>query len=183
VIELYVDGQFSFTVGGLSGYNLWRSTDGAAFASGADLASQVWENEFVYIFNSGRVSGFDAIFGTSGDFANRMFYNNVITTGNDGFQIRETSTGNILDQVWKADSTNVYTYSYMYRKDGTGPNVGGGYNAADWIFGGNNLLGDGTLALTPAQQDAAIPFGTYQVPEPATLVLLGVGSVLLRKRK
>ena len=88
----------------------------------------------------------------------------------------------MIDQVWTEDTTDTYADSYMYRKDSTGPD--GAWVSANWTIPGNLEL-DG---LDAAGHTAAIPFGTYAIPEPSTILLMGLTGLaafaaLRRKKK
>ncbi len=150
-IELYVEGTVD-----LSTWTLYRSSNGGAFSQVGTLSGS-YTDAFVYLIGSGNngVNQFDAVFGTSGDFANRALISNQINgNGNDGFQIRD---GNdvVIDQVWQQDPTDIYRDSYMYRNDCTGPD--GGWNPSNWTIPGNGVL-DG---LDAAGHAANVPFGTW----------------------
>lgn len=148
-IELYVSGTED-----LGDYDLYRSTNGAAFAKALDLSGS-YTDEFVYL--AGSQAEFEAVFGTSGDFANLSVNGSAVSgNGNDGFQLVEAATTNVVDQVWTNDATNRYTDSYMYRNNGTGPD--GGWVEANWTIPGNDVL-DG---LDASGIGAAVPFGTYE---------------------
>jgi len=171
-IELYIDGTED-----LSNYTLERSANGGAFGSSSAL-SGVFTNEFVYLIGTGdSLANFEAMFGTAGDFANTQVVGNVTGNGDDGFRIVDGDS-NVVDQVWTEDTNDSYRDSWIYRNDFTGPD--GGWIEANWTFGGNGAL-DG---LSAEDQAAAVPFGTYQLPAPGALALLGLaGFVGARRRR
>lgn len=172
-IELYVQGTED-----LSGYSLQRSANGAAFNTSFDL-SGIYTDEFVYLVGTGNsgISQFESVFGTAGDFANVIGNSTVSGNGNDAFRLLDDSDV-VVDQVWQEDATYVYQDSYMYRKNGTGPDSG--WESSNWMMAGNSIL-DG---LNEAAHEAAIPFGTYAVPEPLTIsFVLLFGTTLLVSRR
>jgi len=172
-IELYIVGTED-----LSAYTLERSSNGGAFATSTAL-SGTYSNTFVYLVgssNSGEAQ-FDAVFGTTGIYANRALVASVVNgNGNDGFRILDGSS-TVVDQVWTTDNTDVYLDSYMYRVNGTGPD--GGWVVGNWTIPGNAALD----TLDAAGHAAAIPFGTFVIPEPASLALLGLGGLAMLCRR
>lgn len=171
-IELYIDGTED-----LSNYSLERSSNGNPFASVLALSGS-YTDEFVYIVGTGNngEAAFDSVFGNAGDFANRILSSQANGNGDEGFRILDAALA-VVDQVWTEDTTDVYADSYLYRIDGTGPD--GGWVPGNWTMPGNAAL-DG---LDEAGHTAAIPFGTYQIPEPATLALLAIGGLALIRRR
>ena len=86
----------------------------------------------------------------------------------------------IVDEAYtNTTSDSVYTDSYMYRIDGTGPDSS--YNAANWTFGGNNLLDDPNN--TEEQIGALVPLGTFVVPEPSAIGFIGLASLMTLARR
>lgn len=171
-VELYVNGTVD-----LAGLTILKSTNGTSWGSPLAL-SGVYTNEFVYLVGTanGGEAQFNAVFGNSGDFANRILSSIINGNGNDGFRMIDSSA-NVIDEVWTQNATFVYQDSWLYRKDATGPD--GGWIAANWTFGGNGAL-DG---LDAAQHAAAIPFGTFKVPSPASFALLGLGGLIAARRR
>lgn len=174
-IELYITGTED-----LSNYTIERSANGGVFGSSSAL-SGVFTDQFVYLMTSGNEASFDSVFGSSGDFANRVFVGNATGNGDDAFRILDGAL-NVVDQVWTEDTNDSYRDSYWYRLSGTGPD--GGWNPTNWITPGNDAL-DG---LDEAGLAAAIPFGTYNpaggvVPAPAALAMIGVAGLAGRRRR
>ena len=137
-------------------------------------------NTYFYVTNS--TANMTTVFGSG----LKMHQNGGITpTGNDSGRIQLKSDSSIVDEAYtNTSSSSVYQDSYMYRKDFTGPDST--YNAANWNFGGNNLLDSPNN--TASQIGALVPFGTFQltpVPEPTTIVMFGVAMAGLgfRRRK
>ncbi len=180
-IELYIDGTED-----LSSYTLERSSNGGTFGSSFAL-SGIYTDTFVYLIGTGNggVAAFDNVFGTTGIFANRITSGNVNGNGNDGFRLLSGAVvvdtfGNPADVSASADYSAPWAYqdSFAYRVDDTGPD--GGFVLANWSFEGNGALN----GLSAAQHNAAVPFGTYAIPEPTSLSLLGLGAMgLIRRRK
>lgn len=154
-IELFISGTED-----LGNYQIWRSLNGAAFGSGTGAISAlsgVYSNTFVYLVKTEHAGSFIDVFGDSGIFANKLHLGIIGGNGNDGFQIRDTATLSVIDQVWMEDASDSYRDSYWYRKHGTGPD--GGWIPASWETPGNDAL-DG---LDEAGLRAAVPFGTYAI--------------------
>ena len=83
----------------------------------------------------------------------------------------------MIDQFGDGGVIDLYRDSWAYRVIQTGPD--GGYVPAHWDFGGTDSL----VGLTAAQIAAAVPFGTYAVPEPSALVLLSCAVLGLVRRR
>lgn len=173
-IELYVDGTVDFT-----GFDLFRSSNGGTFmgAGGMDALGTITDS-FVYLVgNSSGLTSFQTVFGMSGDFANTFILGGVSFNGDDGFQIVDAGS-TVLDQVWKEDTTDSYRDSYLYRINGTGPE-GAVWTPGNWMIPGNDTLED----MNAQQTEAAVPFGTYQVPSPGALSLLTIGGLVATRRR
>jgi hypothetical protein len=176
-IELYVTGTED-----LSNYSLWRSSNGGSFAASTATLSGSFSDTFVYLIGSsnGGEAAFDSVFGTTGIFANRAYTGTQVNgNGDDGFQIRNLAGDTVIDQVWTEDTSDSYKDSYWYRNDNTGPDAA--WVVANWTGGGNGAL-DG---LDATAHEANVPFGTYQIPipEPSSLALLGLGGLLVARRR
>ena len=147
-IEVYVQGTVD-----LSDYTIQRyantNTDGTPIQ-----LSGTYTDAFVYVVNG--TDAFAETFGTAGDFSNVISSGTVSGNGNDAFTLE--LGGTIVDQVGGVigDNTSIYTDSYLYRQDGTGPD--GDWVAANWTIPGNDAL-DG---LSYAEIGAIVPFGSYQ---------------------
>ena len=154
-IELFITGTED-----LGNYEIWRSLNGAPFGSGTGAKSAlsgIFSNTFVYLVKTDHAGAFVDVFGDEGIFANVIHLGIVGGNGNDGFQIRDTATSSVIDQVWTEDATDSYRDSYWYRRHGTGPD--GGWITSSWETPGNDAL-DG---LDEAGLRAAVPFGTYSI--------------------
>lgn len=163
-IELYVEGTVD-----LSTLKIVRGSNNNTFGSGSNdevTLSGTFTDQFVYLVGSGDTSDFQTIFGTSGDFANIILDNSLISgNGNDGFQLRRVSDDGVIDQVDNdQDDTNIYADSFMYRNDCTGPD-GANFVTANWEIPGNGeLVGDSASEIA-----AAVPFGTWSLASCAVI--------------
>lgn len=154
-IELFIAGTED-----LGNYEIWRSLNGAPFGTGSGAVSPlfgIYSNTFVYLVKTDHAGAFVDVFGDEGIFANKIHLGIIGGNGNDGFQIRDTATLSVIDQVWLEDASDSYRDSYWYRKHGTGPD--GGWIPSSWETPGNDAL-DG---LDEAGLQASVPFGTYAI--------------------
>lgn len=147
VIELYVVGTAD-----LSNYTMERSSNGDPFDISFSL-SGTYTDQFVYLIGTGHAPEFEAIFGTTGDYANVIESGTVSGNGDDGFRI--LLNGTVIDQVWTEDTGDSYRDGYWYRNNETGPDAG--WDPNNWTASGNDAL-DG---LDEAGIRANTPFGTY----------------------
>ena len=174
-VEMYIDGTVD-----LSAYTLQRSSNGSNNFSTNLTLSGTYTDSFVYVANS---STFSTVFGSSGDFANLITNGNITPTGNDAFRLVDEATKTtVIDIIGDpTNSTSIHQDGWMYKNDGVGNIVS--YDSSAFTFSGNNALDN----LTNAQTAAAVPFGTYVVPEPSTYALLAgmfaLASVMLRRRR
>lgn len=168
-IELYISGTEN-----LSDYRLERSSNGGAFGSPLSL-SGTFTDEFAYLVGTAGngLTDFQAVFGSNGGFANIVGSASSTVSGNgdDAFRIVRIADSTVIDQVLAGDGNSIHTDSYLYRKDGTGPDSG--WVPANWNIPGNDTL-DG---LTVAQIDAAVPFGTYSAGLPPSGTTLSIANI------
>jgi len=132
-------------------------------------------NSFFYITNS--TTELENAFG-AGLVASQN--GGITPTGNDSGRIQLKADSSIVDEAYtNASDVSVYTDSFMYRVNGTGPDSS--YNPSNWIFGGNDLL-DGKTA---SEIGGLVPFGTFQpIPEPSTILLGGLALLgFIRRRR
>ena len=173
-VEMYIEGTVD-----LSAYTLQRSTNGGNNFSSNITLSGTYTDSFVYVSNS---STFSTVFGSSGDFANLITNGNITPTGNDAFRLVDEATKTtVIDIIGDpTNSSNIFQDGWMYKNDGVGNIVS--YDSSSFTFSGNNALDN----LSNAETLAAVPFGTYVVPEPNTYALLAgvfaLASVMLRRR-
>lgn len=74
---------------------------------------------------------------------------------------------------------------WAYRKNGKTAN-GGAFDANNWTYSGANAWDGDDLADdsgTNAGSSAVMPLGTYRVPEPASIVLIGFAGLLMANRR
>ncbi|WP_420461368.1 ExeM/NucH family extracellular endonuclease [Neolewinella sp.] len=147
-LELYVQGTVN-----LSDYTIQRYANTNTDGTPVQL-SGTYTDAFVYVVND--TDAFVETFGTAGNFTNVISSGTVSGNGNDAFTLE--LGGTIIDQVGGpiGDDASIYTDSYLYRQDGTGPD--GDWVATNWTIPGNDLL-DG---FSYAKIGAVVPFGSYQ---------------------
>ncbi len=158
-IELYIEGTVD-----LADYLIGRYANGATVDPTPIALSGTYTDAFVYVVNG--TEEFAEAFGTAGDFANVIPSGTVSGNGNDVFALLRNGT--IIDLVGGVlgDGTSIYTDSYLYRLDNTGPDAS--WTPENWAIPGNDVL-DG---LTLQQMGTTVPFGTYTAaaPRPAVSV-------------
>lgn len=158
---------------------------GVELVSNANASAGTVETAFVGSLSKGDfyyVATEEIEFANVFGFAPDLTTGDVNHNGDDDFYIYKN--GVVID-VWGGsdgvDNTGTEADvldSWAYRIDGAGPNAT--FTASEWTITAPNSL-DG---LDAAGTAAAVPFGTYQVPEPASIALIGLGSlVALRRRR
>jgi len=177
--EVIITGLIDGTQGGspragtvdLSSYTIDRYANGSGSITDMTSLSGTYTDEFVYVVNNQHDAAFTSAFGNSGDFANRIFGNNILGTGDDAFSLAQGGT--IIDVVGGTIGTsfNNYQDSWLYRNDNTGPD--GAWVAGNWMNVGTTDALDG---LSLAQMGAAVPFGTYQTTPPGPSVSIASTS-------
>jgi len=185
-IEVYVDGTYDFDVDGP--LDMAIAADGGGWVGKGDTTKgstcpAVLTDTFFYVY--GTASSYNDAWGDLGGIFSNVCTaetspNTSARSGNDGVRIGTA-------QVYDNDATVIFQNSFMYRKDGTGVGEGFEWHPEDWILGGNDVLlvdrAETQNYMYAAEIRAAVPLGTYQIPEPTTMILLGLGSMLLLGKK
>lgn len=172
-VELYATADIAdLSIYGIELVSNAGSTGGAvetAF-SGSMLAG-----EFYYV--ASEAPNFTAVFG----FAPDLVTGDANHNGDDDFYIYKNGvaidTWGGSDGVDNTGTDADILDSWAYRNDGAGPNTT--FTASEWTIAAPNSL-DG---LDAAGTAAAVPFGTYQIPEPGSLALLGLGGLMIARRR
>lgn len=177
-LELYVTSD----IADLSGYGieLVSNADSSAGAIETAFSGSAVAGSFLYV--ASETVEFANVFG----FAPTFTTGDVNHNGDDDFYLY--GPGNTLIDVWGGSDTidnsgTAYDIvdSWAYRVSGTGPNTT--FTVSEWTIAPIDSL-DG---LDAAETNAAVPFGTYAVPEPSTYAaifgLAVLGFVAYRRRK
>lgn len=177
VVELYVNGTEN-----LSEYKFaYQQNSGTAWTYTGSGMTGTFTDEFVYLVDSGNEDEFLTSFGSSGDFANVVTVGSIAHNGDDRVGIA-SSADVLLDSFGVAGEDGSgkaweYQDGYAYRKNGTGPDTV--FNIANW-----NVADGGVDGLDAAGHGAAVPFGTYAIPEPMTLSFISIfGAGMLFARR
>lgn len=166
-IEIYVT-----TTGSYSGWTVDEQFNGGS----------TWRTDYTFDDTSYTAGSFIYLTSTSDDTVITSQTGIIIddgsftANGNDSVRIQNGT--NTIDQhgASNTDGTGTaweYTDSYASRKSGT--SASGAYVFSDWTYGGTNVLDSGNAPLSAT-------LGTYTVPEPSSLTLIGLTMLLRRKR-
>lgn len=172
-IELYATSD----IADLSIYNVETPNNGGT-PTGSEfaLSGSASAGQFLYI--STESVGFSDVFGFGPDFIGLV----ASINGDDNVMLYEN--GVLVDEFGQAgvDGTGTpweYLDGWAYRADGTGPDAT--FDINNWFFSGINFLDP--YVGDPAGVRANIPMGTYQVPAPASLALIGLGGLAAARRR
>ena len=139
------------------------------------FAGSILAGEYYYIATES--VEFANVFG----FAPDLETNDANHNGDDDFYLYQNGvvidTWGGSDGIDNTDTVADVLDSWAYRLDNTGPSAT--FDATEWTIAAPNSLDD----LDAAGVSAAVPFGSYAVPEPASLALLSLGGVTLLGRR
>jgi len=130
-----------------------------------------------YFYISTESPNFTAVFGFAPDLLN----NEVNHNGDDDFYLYES--GVLIDAWGGSDALDNTSTAYdildswAYRLNNTGPSAT--FDVFEWTIAPVDSL-DG---LSASQTNDAVPFGTFIVPEPASLGLIGIGALAMLRRR
>ncbi len=171
--ELYVSADIAdLSIYGIGSANNGDGTDGEEFT----LSGSASEGDFIYI--ASEAAGFTSFFGFAPTFTSGALEVN----GDDAVELFQN--GSVIDVFGDIDTDGSgeawdYLDGWAYRNDGTGPD-GDTFVLSNWSFSGVNAL-DGETSNSTAE--TPFPTGTYVIPEPASVALLGLGGLLLAGRR
>ena len=197
-IEIYVAADVAdASIYSIVGYNNGTTTPPVA---GIPLTGALTEGDFLYV--SYDTDGFTSYFGFAPDYVGNALNVNgddVVTIqqgfipgtpGSTGVPAVPGTAGTIIDTFGTigerptADTSFNYLDSFAYRVDGTFNSAT--FNLANYTFpqGQSDALDPiGSTGVNPADGDLRFPVGTFQIPEPASLGLLGLGGLALLRRR
>lgn len=195
VVELFATADIAdLSLFGVGSANNGGGSDGVELI----LSGSASAGDFIYIVqdtNSGNPLGTDfaSYFGfTPTAIFDGSFSNGGASSinGDDAVEVFFDATGafagaeTVIDVFGDIDTDGSgeawdYLDGWAYRNNGTGPD-GSTFNIANWSFSGINVT-DGTS--DNSQVSPSFPIGTYQIPEPGSLALLGLGGLMIARRR
>ncbi|MEM1353400.1 MAG: PEP-CTERM sorting domain-containing protein [Planctomycetota bacterium] len=177
-VELYATADIAdLSIYGVGSANNGGGSDGEEFT----LSGSASAGDYITIATEG--TGWAAYFGSAPTFVAGAA---VSINGDDAIEL--FMSGSVIDIYGEVDVDGdppvVWNYldSYAYRVDGTGPD-GTTFVADNWFFAGTDALDAQGSGGVNGDAGTTVPFGTYVVPEPGSLALLGLGGLLVARRR
>ena len=150
--ELYVNGTVDLT-----GYTIKNFNNGGTSATGSQVLSGQYTNEFVYVVNSYSVANFESCFGTSGDFGNVISTSDLGINGDDCVVLYDSSDEmiDIYGQIGVDGSGTSWEYKdgFARRLDGERPSSD--FNVSEWS------VHNESLGSSASEYSQTVPFGEY----------------------
>ncbi len=173
----FADGGIILQFNAYTDYDIDVDLTGETILAGQSFVIQSSTNDGIAVFES--------TYGFAADLYTTAYFGN----GDDRYILTDTSAGDgtgLLDiygedQVDGSGEVWEYTDGYSYRIFGTSSD-GGTFAPANWFFGGVNSLETGDDVEEELLIQTLTSPGVW-VPEPATLGMLLIGGLALRRRR